>query len=97
MATQQLLKYTEWEIAGNWYTNDTSDLTSIRARWWAPARMLGISPADYVQLIIDKFKPDSISYYQENDVLVYSWKSQAAMRLFKNWLNAEARKHKFII
>ena len=97
MATKALLKYSEWEIAGQWYCNDISDLTSIRSKWWAPARMLNISPADYVKLIIDKFKPDSIHYFPENDVLIYSWKSIAAMRLFKNWLNKQARERKFIV
>ena len=61
----QLLKYVEWEINGRWYCNDTSDLCSVRAKWWAPARMLGISPAEYVQLLIERFKPDRIQYLEE--------------------------------
>jgi hypothetical protein len=59
--------------------------------------MLGISPAEYVQLLIDKFKPDYIRYNEEANVLVYSWRKQAAMRVFKNWLNAQARAHNFIL
>lgn len=94
----QLLKYVEWQDAsGNWLCNDTSDLCSMRGLWWVPARMLGISPAEYVQLLIDKFKPDYIRYNEEANVLVYSWRKQAAMRLFKNWLNAQARAHNFIL
>ena len=93
----QLLKYVEWGETGRWYCNDTSDLCSIRAKWWVPARMLGISPADYVKLLIEKFHPDRIKYSEEHDVLVFSWKRLDDMRKFKNWLNAEARKHKFII
>lgn len=94
----QLLKYTEWQDAsGNWLCNDTSDLCSIRAKWWAPARMLNISPSEYVQLLITQFHPDRIKYFQEEEVLVFSWKSIVAQRKFKNWLNAEARKRKFII
>ena len=93
----KLLKYVEWGEAGAWYCNDTSDLCSIRAKWWAPARMLNISPAEYVQLLIDKFHPDRIKYFEEADVLVYSWRKQADMRIFKNWLNAQARKYNYII
>lgn len=93
----KLLRYEEWGAKGAWYCNDTSDLCSIRAKWWAPARMLNISPAEYVQLLIEKFHPDRISYHQERDVLVYSWKNINDCRKFKNWLNAEARKAKFII
>ena len=94
----QLLKYTEWQGAnGNWYCNDTSDLSSIRSLWWAPARMLNLSPADYVKWLVDNFHPDQVLYNQERDVLIYSWRKIADMRVFKNKINALARQHKFII
>lgn len=94
----KLLKYVEWQDgSGYWLCNDTSDPCSPRFLWWAPARMLGISPADYVKLLIEKFHPDRIKYNQEANVLIYSWKNINHMRLFKNWLNAEARKHNYII
>ena len=94
----QLLKYTEWQGAsGQWYCNDTSDLSSPRSLWWAPARMLNISPADFVQLLIRDFHPDHIIYNQEQDVLIYSWNNINSMRKFKNWLNAQARKHNYIL
>lgn len=95
---KQLLKYTEWtDGCGNWLCNDLSDLQSIRSLWWAPARMLNLSPSDFVEMLIKDFKPDRIKYFEEADVLVYSWKSQAKMRVFKNWLNAQARKYNYII
>ena len=94
----QLLRYTEWtDGLGNWYCNDISDLCSVRALWATPAYMLNISPAEYVELLVKKYKPDKIYYNKEADVLVYSWRKQADMRAFKNWLNAEARKRNFII
>lgn len=94
----QLLKYVEWQSAtGDWYCNDTSDLSSLRGRWWIPARMMNISPAEYVQLLIDQFHPDYIVYSQEADVLVYSWKNINDCRKFKNWLNAQARKQQYVI
>lgn len=95
---KHLLRYEEWQGAsGMWYCNDTSNLKSNAGKWWMPARMLNISPAEYVQLLIERFTPDKINYNQETDVLVYAWKSQSAMRKFKNWLNAEARKKNFIV
>ena len=94
---KQLLKYVEWGETGAWYCNDTSDLCSVRALWWTPARMLNISPAEYVQLLIERFHPDKIKYSEEHDVLIYSWRKQADMRAFKNWLNAEARKRNYIV
>ena len=96
--SKQLLKYVEWQGAGDmWYCNDTSDLTSIRSKWWVPARMLNLSPADFVKMLIEKFKPDNIWYSKEHDVLGYSWENINDMRKYKNWLNAEARKRSFII
>ena len=47
---------------------------------------------DYVKLLVNKFQVDYIHYNQEYDVLHYAWKSQDAMRKFKNWANAEYRK-----
>lgn len=93
----KLLKYVEWGETGSWYCNDTSDLCSVRGLWWVPARMFGISPAEYVQLLVERFHPDRIRYFEETDVLVYSWKKIDDMRKFKNWLNAEARKRNYIV
>ena len=93
-----LLRYEPWDDGfGNYHTNDCTDLASMRGLWWIPARMLGITPAEYVQLLIERFKADRIKYYQDADVLVYSWRSLQKARDFKNWLNAEARKRNFKI
>lgn len=94
----RLLRYEPWDDGfGNYYVNDCTDLKSIRGLWWVPARMLGISPAEYVELLIVRFKVDKIKYLQEADVLIYSWNSLQKARDFKNWLNAEARKRNFMI
>ena len=94
-----LMKYSEWQSpSGVWYCNDTSEIGKSQAGlWWAPARLLDLSLDEYVNLLITKFKPDNISYNQEKNVLVYSWKKQSDMRKFKNWINAEARKKNFIV
>ena len=94
----RLLRYEPWDDGnGNFHVNDCTDLKSIRGLWWVPARMLGISPAEYVELLIVRFKVDKIKYFQEADVLIYSWNSLQKAREFKNWLNAEARKRNFMI
>ena len=95
---KKLLHYEEWQgSSGLWYCNDTSDLCSARSYWWAPARMLNISPVEFVQLLINQFHPDKISYNPEADVLIYGWNKIADERVFKNWINAQARKYQFII
>ena len=98
-----LLRYEEWEINGRWYCNDTKELNcknSVASLWYTPARMLNMELVDYVKMLIEKFEVDHISYsgtqYHDAGVLVYSWNSQAKMRKFKNWINAEARKRNFI-
>jgi hypothetical protein len=58
---------------------------------------MNMTPAEYVEWLIVNFKPDHIVYSEEHDVLVYSWKKQADMRLFKNKLNALARKYNYVI
>lgn len=93
-----ILKYVEWQSeSGLWFCNDTAALASWGSKWWAPARMLSISPAEFVQLLYDKFHPDMMQYSKETDTLIYAWKSQTQMRLFKNWLNAQARKYNFLV
>ena len=92
-----ILKYEEWEINGDWYCNDTSDLCGIAGKWWVPARMLQLPLEEYTQMLISDFEPDFIRYNKEADVLLFSWRSQTKMRKFKNWLNAQARKHQFYV
>lgn len=99
MGKPQLLRYEEWcgGSGDRWYCNDTSDFTSVRGLWWVPAALLEVSVVDFVKLLIEKFEVDYISYNKDKNVLVYSWKSQAKMRVYKNYINKVARDKKFII
>ena len=93
-----LYKLSEWQGAsGLWYCNCIDSLTTNAAKWYAPARVLGISPAELVKLVIGKFGADVISYNAESGFFHYAWTSQAKMRIYKNYINAEARKEKFQI
>ena len=93
-----LYKASEWESYGNWFCNDVEEIgTSIAGKWWVPARILGITLTDYVKMLIDDFKVDKISYDKEANVLVFYWKSQAAMRKFKNYINKVARDKRYYI
>ena len=86
-----LLKYEEWQGgSGRWYCNDTSDLCGIAGLWWVPARMLQMEPATYVKWVIETYKPDQIHW--NGKLFTFSWKSQAQMRKFKNYINAQSRK-----
>ena len=91
---KHILRYEEWESAGTWYCSAIKEVGKIGNQWYTPARAMKMPLTDYVELIITKFQPDSISFHDgpNGSVLLYSWKSQAKMRLFKNWLNAQLRK-----
>jgi Uma2 family endonuclease len=86
-------KATEWETVGmGWHANCTDNLAGGSSLWYHPARILGISPADFVELLVKEYKPDTLIYDEERNVLLFSWKSQAQMRKYKNAMNAAARK-----
>lgn len=96
---KHILRYEEWESTGNWYCSAIADVGKIGNQWYTPARALGMELVDFVKLLAEKFKPDILTFAEgpNGSVLHYCWKSQAAMRKFKNWLNAELRKVKFYV
>ena len=52
-----LYKTQEWKSSsGKWYCNDTTELAGMASKWWAPARILGISLTDYVLLLKNKYR-----------------------------------------
>lgn len=86
----------EWQgSSGRWYCEHIKSFPRNVQKWVVPARILGISADEYVKLLIFKYKPDHISF--DGNTLVYSWNSQQKMRVFKNYMNAMARKANFEI
>lgn len=93
-----LYKASEWEGgSGRWYVNDVEDLAGISGYWWVPMRMLGMTPEEYVFMLRDTFKAGNFHYTAEKNVLIFSFKTQADARKYKNWINAQARKAKYIV
>ena len=92
-----LFHMTEWQGgSGVWYCNDVEDLAGISSRWWTPARMLNMPLDEYVVMLVEEFKVDSISYDPKANVLVFYWKSREACRKYKNWINKKARECNFM-
>jgi hypothetical protein len=93
-----LYRCEEWQgSSGYWYCEHTSTFPHNVQKWVVPARILGVSPADFIQLLIEKFKPDHIWHNEDCSFVGWGWKSQSQMRVYKNWINAEARKKNFQI
>ena len=93
-----IYKVSEWQSAGGrWYCNDVEDLAGISGLWWVPARMLGISPANYVKMLIDTYSPDNISF--NKNTLIFSWNKEnyAKMHRYVLDINREARNRKFFV
>ena len=93
-----LFKMTEWQSAsGKWYCGCIDNLAGDSGAWYLPARILNISPAEFIELLIKKYEPDDIYYNKETGFFSYSWTDQSKMRVFKNWINTKARTAKFQI
>lgn len=91
-----LYKLDEWQGAsGIWYCNCIAALTTDAVKWYAPARVLGISPAEFIKLLIGKYKADEVKYFPESGFFSFGWKDQVNMRKFKNDVNAIARQKNF--
>ena len=92
-----LYKVSEWQgTSGKWYCNDVADLAGPSAKWYTPARMLGISLCDYVLLLKNEFKVSSMKYNPDTDVLIFSWDKQADCHKYVLWINKMARKANFM-
>lgn len=96
---RHILRLEEFECAGRWYVAATADIGKIGNRWYTIPFALGFSAYDYVKLLIEKYKPDTVRLEEGpfGSVLIYSWKSQNAMRKWKNDINAKLRKAQFYV
>ena len=94
-----IFKLEELEQNGWWSCYYPKGVATIWNMWYTPARALGLEPADYVQMVIDKFHPDDIFYsdYPEHLLVIFRWKKQADMRVFKNWINKQFRDRKIYV
>jgi hypothetical protein len=93
-----LYKCTEWQGAtGKWNCNCVDNLAGGSGTWYYPARILGVSPAEFISLLIKDFKPDDTYFNPETCYFSWSWKKQEDMRKYKNWINRKAREVNFQI
>ncbi|AXF52278.1 MAG: hypothetical protein [Caudoviricetes sp.] len=82
----------EWKSAtGDYHCGDVSDLGNNSNAWWIPCRILGISPEEYVKMLVEQFKVDYLRYEKDSNVLFFSWKTQSSMRKYKTFINKKAK------
>lgn len=86
-----LFRMEEWQSpTGYWYCEHVASFSKTVQLWVCPARILGMPADEYVKWMIETYKPDKIHW--NGELFTFSWKSQAQMRKFKNYINAQSRK-----
>ena len=76
---------------GRWHCSCVDNLKNGSGVWWHPARILGISPAAFVSLLLNDYQPDDFYYNEDKNYLEFSWNNQIAMKKFMNFINKKAR------
>ena len=96
---KHILRLEEFECAGSWHCAATAEIGKIGNKWYTLPFALKMTPYDFVKLLAEKYQPDTLCLREGplGSVLIYSWKSQAKMRVFKNWINAQLRKAQFFV
>ena len=96
---KHILRLEEFECAGVWYCAAINELGKIGNKWYTLPFALQMTPYDYVKMLVEKFHPDSVHLLDgpNGSVLVYWWRKQADMRVYKNWMNAQLRKYQFMV
>jgi hypothetical protein len=96
---KHILRLEEFECADMWHCAATAEIGKIGNKWYTLPFALKMSAYDFVKLLVEKYQPDSLSLREGpyGSVLIYAWKSQAKMRVFKNWMNAQLRKAQFFV
>ena len=93
-----LYKTTVWQGAsGNWYCNDIADLAGPSAKWWVPARVLGMKLTDFILLLKDSFNAIISKYNPDEDILIFYWNNQSDANKYKLWINSKAKKANFMV
>ena len=93
-----LYKCEEWQgSSGIWYCEHTSTFPKNVVKWVVPARILGLTPADFLRYLINEYQPDEVYHNEDCSFVGWGWRDQAKMRKYKNWINAEARRKNFKI
>lgn len=92
-----LYRCEEWSAYGRYYCEHTGKHNWSTDLWVVPARILGMSADEFLRFLIKEFKPDHIFGRPDGSFVGWCWYTQAGMRKYKNFINAEARKKNFLV
>lgn len=94
-----MIKYkaSEWQSPeGSWFVGDTSDLANGSNNWLIPVRILGITPEEYIKMLVEDYKANvkffSSTETGKNSLLIFSFNEYAAAHKYVLYINKMARK-----
>ena len=90
-------------FGGKYYHATPTPLVSTKkgATWVIPCRILDISPAEWVTMLVKEYNAEI--YYSKGDggyyheIVIPKWKSIKDARAYKNMLNKVARQKEFYV
>ena len=67
--------------------------------WWIPAYLLGKTPSEDVEWLIENYKPDYIYFNRKKGFFSYSWAKEnyASAHKFLLYINRIARNKNFVV
>ena len=89
-----LYRCEEWESPTGWHCNCVINLAGGSSIWYLPARILNISPAAFVELMITEYNANAF-IDKEKCLVFFTWQKQSDMRRWKNFINKKAREINF--
>ena len=92
-----LYRCEEWQINGIWYCQHTASFPKDVLMWVVPSRILNISPADFLKLLLEKYQPDRFYHNEDCSFCYWGWSDQSKMREYKRFINKKARERNFHI
>ena len=96
-----LYKEKELKQGSYYHSFCTDNLGEKYPKWIVPCRVLGISPAEWIKLLITEYNaivtynPGDGGYYKET--ILFKWAEQKDERKYRNMLNKVAREKNFQI
>lgn len=95
----KIYKASEWtDITGKVHVQ-CDDLVATGRNWIEPAKILGITPSDFIILLKNKFDAYITPYRKDGKIsfISYHWDDLSKARKFKNFINAEAKKKSYMV
>jgi hypothetical protein len=90
-------KASQWKTSSNvWCVGDTSDLANYSNNWLIPVKILGITPEEYVKMLVNTYKAD-VKFYDSTEtgngrsLLLFTFKEYAAAHKYLLYINKAAR------